>query len=352
MQIYQLENTLTLQQHLAQRYQVYQLISNLDGDSHWQVSDPAKEVPLTAPQSISSPKSLFFAERENLFSFDGECFRETVPIPAPFALLGVHSCDLTAIAYQDQFFADDPYYQARRQQALLIGIDCTSPCEQGFCHTVNAGPGVAADCADIILHRQSSGQWLVLVCTDRGEQAAAGLNLALADNNGLQHRQQQLDSCIRQFDDHSHIRDGVQQLLNGDIDDSFWQQVGIQCLSCSGCTSLCPTCSCYGSRDQLGDDGTIYQQRFWDSCLYESFQREASQHNPSQQAGARVRRFWTHKFSNATVEEFGRHGCVGCGRCEQTCPGVIGAHSMMKRIVAHKKPNKDKEPNKEESGLC
>ncbi|MEI8597114.1 hypothetical protein P4S64_03770 [Vibrio sp. M60_M31a] len=24
---------------------------------------------------------------------------------------------------------------------------------------------------------------------------------------------------------------------------------------------------------------------------------------------------------------------MGCGRCEQTCPGVIGVHSLMKRIA-------------------
>ena len=55
---------------------------------------------------------------------------------------------------------------------------------------------------------------------------------------------------------------------------------------------------------------------------------------PSAQAGTRLQRFWTHKFSPQTTAQFGRHGCVGCGRCEQTCPGVIGAHSIMKRLVA------------------
>jgi len=85
----------------------------------------------------------------------------------------------------------------------------------------------------------------------------------------------------------------------------------------------------------LPDDQGFNQQRFWDSCLYEAFQREASQHNPSKQAGSRLRRFWTHKFSQSTLNTFGRYGCVGCGRCDMTCPGVIGAHAIMKRMVSY-----------------
>ena len=249
-------------------------------------------------------------------------------------LFGVQSCDLTAIAYQDQFFAEDPYYQARRKQALLVGFDCLTPCEYGFCHTVNAGPGVNPDCADIILHRQPGGDWLVLVSSLKGKQALRGLNLPAADSQALVGRDQQVKNCIEQFEQDPSLAQGIDQLSNETIDNDFWQQLGLQCLSCSGCTTLCPTCSCYGTRDFVDDTGQ-HQERFWDSCLYESFQREASQHNPSEEAGARLKRFWTHKFSQQTVKAFGRHGCVGCGRCEQTCPGVVGVHSTMKRIVAY-----------------
>lgn len=337
---YLLETLPTLQQHLARDYQVYQpIIANQQGDTHWQAIKDGEPVTLNQRLPISSPKTLLFSERENLFNFDGEMFRETIPTPAPFVLLGIQSCDLTAIAYQDKFFANDPYYQARRQQALLIGMDCLSPCEFGFCHSVDAGPGVSTDCADIILHRQNKGHYLMLVCSDKGEQALAGLALKPADSNALNHREDQLNHCLQQFDDRPYIDKGIDIVCHQEVDDSFWQQAGVQCLSCSGCSNLCPTCSCYGTRDLAEDQGNIVQQRFWDSCLYEGFQREASQHNPSQQAGTRLRRFWTHKFSQQTLEHFSRHGCVGCGRCEQTCPGVIGVHSIMKRVVTHQKAN-------------
>ncbi|MEH6468559.1 MAG: 4Fe-4S dicluster domain-containing protein, partial [Porticoccus sp.] len=285
-----------------------------------------------------SPKGQLFAEHENLFTFDGECFRETLPKPEPFALFGVQSCDLTAISYQDQFFVNDPYYQARRQQALLIGVDCLSPCQHGFCPSVDAGPGVKNETADMILHQRSTTDWLLLVCSTKGQKALEGLSLSPAHESEFNDRNNRIASCIEQFNDDSHLQKGIAALNQNQVPDELWRQLGVQCLSCSGCTTLCPTCSCYGTWERQDSNGDINRQRFWDSCLYESFQREASQNNPTEDAGERVKRFWTHKFGDNFAQKFGRYGCVGCGRCEQTCPGVIGVHSVMKRISSDAKP--------------
>jgi len=336
MRVYQIETPNILKEHLARQFEIYQLIEDLDGDSHWQGTNNSQDMPFSQRPPISSPKGFFFSGQENIFCFDGECFRETIPSPSPFALFGVHSCDLTAIAYQDQFFADDPYYQARKQQALLIGVDCINPCTHGFCHSVEAGPGVDLEYADLILHRLQKNRWLLLASSNKGELAVTGLNLAPANTTALRQRENQLNLCEQQFDDCSYLDQGIEAINNQQVPESIWQQLGLQCLSCSGCTMLCPTCSCYSTRD-IYDNHTAIQQRFWDSCLYESFQREASQHNPSIDPGERVRHFWTHKFGKKFVETFDRYGCVGCGRCEQTCPGVIGAHSVMERIKAYAK---------------
>ena len=103
-----------------------------------------------------------------------------------------------------------------------------------------------------------------------------------------------------------------------------WHALGPSCLACTGCTSLCPTCSCYAVVDEGGTDRGE-RVRYWDSCLLEGFQREASGHHPAPHPGDRVSRFWYHKLSDDFVPEFGRYGCVGCGRCDITCPGSIGA---------------------------
>jgi len=190
----------------------------------------------------------------------------------------------------------------------------------------------------MILHQLSATSWLLLVCNKKGLDALEGLSLNPARESELNARDNRIASCIEQFTDDSHLRQGITAINQDQVPDKLWQQLGIQCLSCSGCTNLCPTCSCYGTWERQDSNGDIRRQRFWDSCLYESFQREASQHNPTEEAGERVKRFWTHKFGDNFAQKFGRYGCVGCGRCEQTCPGVIGVHSMMKRISSNAKP--------------
>ncbi len=345
---YLIEDIRILQHHLARSYQFYQVVREQNDQCYWKQITEEETPPLLADKPISSPKDFFFAERENLLIFDGHCFRETVPKPEPFVLFGVQSCDLAAIRYQDQFFQEDPYYQARRQQCLLVGLDCIHPCSAGFCPTVDAGPGVKTDTTDLILHPLDEDTWFMLATTDKGRNAVRGLGLGLGLEPGpttehshqydhqfkhyMARREARLQRCESEFGSDIHIQTGIKKLNSTAISDEFWQTIGIQCLACSGCTSLCPTCSCYSTRSIETAD-KITQQRFWDSCLYEGFQREASFHNPSAEAGTRVQRFWYHKFSDDFLPEFGRYGCVGCGRCEETCPGVIGVHSVMKRIT-------------------
>ncbi len=55
-------------------------------------------------------------------------------------LFGVHACDIYALNILDQVFAgkyNDPYYQARRKNIAIIGIDCT-PDEHCFCRSMRA----------------------------------------------------------------------------------------------------------------------------------------------------------------------------------------------------------------------
>lgn len=277
-------------------------------------------------------KQFFFPDREILFQFDGTDFKETLPTPAPQILFGVRSCDLCAIAYQDQFFQQDPYYQARRKATLLVGIDCQVPCDGGFCPTVNAGPFVRKGMADLVCHQQD-GSWLLIAQTSEGETLLKGLDLKTAEDKYITQRNNQEQQVAAQFPSATHIETGIKRINQTQVPAELWQAMGLQCLSCSGCTNLCPTCSCFTSYDRPTADG-FERERSWDSCLYNAFQREASGHNPSADAGQRVERFWFHKFSNEYLKSFDRYGCTGCGRCEKTCPGVIGVHSVMKRISA------------------
>ena len=342
---YLLKDLSILSDHLAKLFDLVQLKKDASNEVYWAHTEGETNVLLFghAYLPLTSPKTFFFPAQESLYQFDGNTFETILPSVKPIALFGVQACDLTAIAYQDQFFKHDPYYQKRRESVLLIGIDCEAPCKNGFCPEVNAGPHVNSATADIVLSRLKKGdktnasQWLLITSSEKGVSSLAHLTLEKADAEYLKLRTNLGHKVSAQFADFSYITNAVEYLNDKSIPVELWEELSVRCLSCSGCTNLCPTCSCYSTFEVIEPatvDNSVQSQtiRCWDSCLFESFQREASNHNPSSKAAQRVERFWFHKFSDEYLPEFNRHGCVGCGRCEQTCPGTIGVHSVMKRI--------------------
>ena len=337
MKAYLLDHINTLFQHLATNHKMLEPQSTADsGELHWlpSVGGSASTHGLSnAPLPLAPAKGFLFPEREVLFHFDGKQFVETLPEVKPQLLFGLRSCDLCAIAYQDQFFKQDSHYQTRRKATLLVGFDCLTPCDGGFCNTVDAGPFVRDGTADLILHPMDQ-EWLLISNSEQGDALIKRLVLPPAPGDWQQRREQAEAEVAETFPDDRAIKNGIERINQGTISAEQWQTLALQCLTCSGCTSLCPTCSCFTTFDQKTDDHSeaFVRERCWDSCLYEAFQRESSGHNPSKEPGERLQRYWFHKFSDHYADEFGRYGCIGCGRCEQTCPGGIGVHTIMRRL--------------------
>ncbi|MCW3149375.1 4Fe-4S dicluster domain-containing protein [Stutzerimonas stutzeri] len=334
MQAYELDSPEHLRAHLAEGRLLYQPLPDAQGALHWQALGRDEAPPFVAPREppAFSAKAFFFAEREALFRYERGQFIPLLPEVRPQVLFGLQACDLTAVAYQDRFFAEDPHYQARRAATLLVGIDCQQSCLHGFCATMDSGPDVRPPTADLILCPLERN-WLLLVTSVRGEQALHGLQLPAAAQ-GWEHRRAATALRIAAAQgEQAEIAAGRAVLNAGALAGETWEALGLRCLGCSGCTSVCPTCSCFAPLAQTEPNGVVVQERVWDSCLYQGFQKEASGHNPSATPGQRVQRFWYHKFGEDFRQRFGRDGCVGCGRCDAVCPGGIGVHQVMKRIA-------------------
>lgn len=334
---YILDDLSTLREHLAKHFELFQIVRDDQGEKTWQKITELDTPALYGQEHLplSSPKAFLFPPHEELFKFDGQNFTPLRPSCKSRVLFGVQACDLTAISYQDTFFKDDAHYQARRAQTLLVGIDCQGPCDQGFCPQVDAGPHVRQQTADLILSQLElpARPWLLIALTARGRASLTGLSLPNAQQQHLNKRASQEAHAVQQFADHSYITNSIQHINDVVVPGELWEELSVRCLACSGCTNLCPTCSCYSTYEQQDEDSaTQTTLRCWDSCLFDGFQREASGHNPSHLAAKRTERFWFHKFSDEYLADFSRYGCVGCGRCEQTCPGAIGVHSVMQRI--------------------
>jgi ferredoxin len=82
---------------------------------------------------------------------------------------------------------------------------------------------------------------------------------------------------------------------------------------------VCPTCYCSNSHDQTSLDGASTERwQEWDSCFNGDFSYVHGGRIRGSIA-SRYRQWLTHKLSS-WHEQFGRSGCVGCGRCVTWCP--------------------------------
>ena len=291
-----------LRQHLAQWGQLHEPRFEPDGVLRWIEAAVEDAFQWTDGVPLTSLKPFFFAERETVFMFDGQQFRSQLPSVPKRVFFGV------------------------------VAVDCRHPCAKGFCPLTQSGPCVREG-ADIVLTPAPHG-WYLQVATEQGQTALAGLSLAASDDMTVnQHRQATEQQCLAEFADLSTLATGMSRLQAGQVTAQEWEMLAVQCLSCSGCVNLCPTCSCFTTFDVTHTDKTVVRERVWDSCLYDGFQREASDHNPTATAGARTARYWFHKFSPAFIPTQGRLGCTGCGRCDGVCPTVIGARSVLTRLA-------------------
>ena len=274
------------------------------------------------PQAL---KPITFSPRELLWesqrSSSGALTFSTPQVEQkPVAILGVRACDVAALQLQDEHFLrghePDPAYQARRKGLFLINVNCSHPSTTCFCASTGDGPALNEG-SDLILDELDEG-FVASASSPRGMHILDTLDLPAASP-------QQLIEAARQRDEARACQSRA--LPEGDLhrqlaerwEHAHWQNVADRCMACGNCTSVCPTCFCHTEFDTGGlDTGNSEHVREWDSCFGEA---HSYIHGTVVRSGIRQRyRQWLgHKFSN-WFEQYGRSGCVGCGRCITWCP--------------------------------
>src|ERR1039458_533874 len=258
-----------------------------------------------------------------------EVSREGVEVAPPsevprYAFLGVRACELAAIAVQDRVLVHTNYpdqdYAARREQALFIAVNCSSPAATCFCPSMGTGPRVGSGhdlalteipdpAGTRFLAEMGSGGGPAIPArpppreaapADREAAAAVWSGAAAAVSRALQ-------------------ADGLKDVLVHNLEHPRRDNVDAQGLGCANCTMVCPTCFCADFREaaSLSPDHTE-QHRTWATC----FSVDHSQlHGGSMRwtTRSRYRQWMTH--NRATwYDHFGPSGCVWCGRCIAWCP--------------------------------
>ena len=315
---------------LAETHALFE-VRGTDPGAEWTAAPPGAPFEWDHARPLASSKRFFFPPSETILAWRGDDPTAVEPAPPPFALVGLRPCDLAAIAYQDRFFAADPWYQARRRQAALVGLDCAVACPGGFCRDVGAGPFARAP-FDLVLTPLADGRVVIEAGSDAGAAVLAAAGIAPAPLAPDDERAYEAARAAAEasFPPRPFVARALARI--DAVADAEWQALAPACLACTGCSNLCPTCSCFTTVDEACDGGGR-RVRVWDSCLLEGFQREASGHHPAPRPADRVRRFWTHKLGAAFADDAGgRLGCVGCGRCDVTCPGSIGALPVLRAL--------------------
>ncbi len=273
------------------------------------------------PQGL---KPLCFAPQELLWQENrldaGLEVAQTLPVVKPSAVIGVRACDIAALAIQDMHFMQkgsiDPHYQARRDQLLLVGVDCAHSAQTCFCASTGDGPALDGG-FDIGLAELDDG-FLIWPASERGAPWVEALEQQPATDEQLAAMlQATTDAAAAQSRGLPHDRQltGLYQRL----DHSRWQNVAERCLSCGNCTAVCPTCFCYSTQHQTELTGDSAQMvRHWDSC-FSPTHSEMGHFQVRSRIDQRYRQWLTHKLAG-WQEQYGRSGCVGCGRCIAWCP--------------------------------
>lgn len=277
------------------------------------------------PQAI---KPFVFAPRETLWRSQRDesgklTFEESELDTKPTAIIGARPCDVAALYIHDKHFLQqekvDPYYQKRREQLLLIVVNCTHPAETCFCASTGDGPQAHYG-FDLALTELDSG-FLVEAHNQRGCKLIEQLPLTAATEAQQQSAQQALEQAASQ--QQRQLPTGnLNEALFNNLDHPQWQDIGERCLSCGNCTAVCPTCFCHSEGELAALDGdTSEHTREWDSCFSPG---HSYIHGITIRADAssKYRQWMTHKLGS-WHQQYGRSGCVGCGRCISWCPAAI-----------------------------
>jgi len=282
-------------------------------------------------QTAFSPKSFFRPGKEKIFSFEkkGASF-DVKPIfdKTKRLIFGIRPCDTHALHVLDELFVryygDDQFYSQRRKNTLLIALQCSEACENGFCTSMGTSQAIGQD----ITFFERGPRFFVRPETEQGAK--------LIDPKFFKHTSDGEPSfqieCKKELDTNN-----LGKNLYENFSHPVWKEEAERCLSCSSCTQICPTCYCYITDDEFvfGSGKESSRFRFLDSCQLLRFTKVAGGHVFRESREARLKQFVLHKLSYYE-ENHGMQLCVGCGRCIRACPAKIDLTFIANKIQKSK----------------
>ncbi|HUU30855.1 MAG TPA: 4Fe-4S dicluster domain-containing protein [Phycisphaerae bacterium] len=300
------------------------------------LADPA-DVRLDYTLTVLGPKKFLWPPRQALvaYSLAGDPKPQPLIDHEPQVLFGVDPCDITAIATLDAAFGKDvpdPHYLARRADTAIIGLDCDKPCDEtSFC--LDMGSLYPETGYDAMLTPLEDG-YFVETKTELGQALVEAAKVRPATKQDMQARQAFAEAKRSQF--HFKLPCEVKYLpevLDASYDSLVWEAIARRCFSCGSCNTTCPTCYCWDAYEDVAMDLTKgCHVRRYDSCQLDPFAEVAGGENFRKNRSSRLRHRMFRK-GKYILEQTGRVGCVGCGRCERACIAGISIRETFVQIA-------------------
>ncbi len=280
--------------------------------------------------TVLPPTKYLLPEKETLLKFQlgEEAGTEPVTEAVPRVLVGVHPYDIRAIELLDEVFIatnPDPNYIARRQNIIIIGIDCLHPSPKSFASSM--GTNQTEDGYDLFLTDIGGDEYIIAIGSEKGALIASEY-AEVTEPTGKQLTRQKAvrDKAAARYQLSLSIpKEKLPKLLEDSYDSDYWGERSKTCLSCGSCVMVCPTCFCFDVKDEVAlnlKEGERFRQ--WDGCMLADFAKVATGENFRHDKASRFRHR-IYRKGKYVLERYGRLGCVGCGRCAIACLANIAS---------------------------
>ncbi len=308
-------------------------LRSTDGDIIFSSIENIHDIELDCPASIPSPKEFIFPQKEEMFRFSDKGV-SSKSNGERRVIFGVRSCDISAIALLDRFYGElyeDSFYMDRRRNTVFISIACNTPDPTCFCIGLGTGPFLKSgfdiqltDLGNRYLVQAGSGEGLKIIRRFRHL-------FQKPEKTDFDDQYEAMLSSQSGFEKRITLETVRQKIITAKVEDSFWESVALRCFQCGGCVYECPLCTCFNVVDWKEDKDKGVRMRLWDTCMFKGFTKMAGNVLPAEKQIMRTKRWYFHKLLYYP-EQFGKFGCVGCGRCTITCPGRIDMAAVANKL--------------------
>lgn len=288
-----------------------------------------KELALDYDVTAMPPTKYLLPKKEALLKFKLGEEKQVEPVldVQPRVIIGVHPYDIKAIELLDEAFMKgnpDPNYIARRENTIIIGIDCLNPSPKSFARSMGT---YFTDSGFDLLLTDIWSNYIVTVGSEKGAELLSKYTKVREPTGDEIARQREVrEKALTRYKLSLDIpRERLPKLLEESYDDVYWESRSEKCLSCGSCVMVCPTCFCFDVMDEVAlnlKEGERFRQ--WDGCMLADFAKVATGENFRHDRASRFRHR-IYRKGKYIIERYGMVGCVGCGRCSTACLAEIAS---------------------------